>query len=70
MLLAIAALVALYVFIVYDRLIGLMWLARGLHLVLAVLVASAPGLLMGICFPIGIQLARRRSLAFVPWDWG
>lgn len=69
-LLGIAALVVVYVLLVYDRFIDLMWLSRGLRLLLSVTVVGAPALLMGMCFPIGIQIARRRSPVLVPWAWG
>lgn len=69
-LLGIAALVVVYVLVVYDRFIDLMSLSRGLRLLLSVTVVGAPALLMGMCFPIGIQIARRRSPVLVPWAWG
>lgn len=69
-LLGVAALVVLYVLVVYDQFIDLMWLSRYLRVLLAVVVVGVPGLLMGMCFPIGIQIARRRSPILVPWGWG
>ena len=69
-LLGISALIVLYVLLVYDRFIELMWLSRSLRLLLAVTVVGLPALLMGMCFPIGIQIARRRSPVLVPWGWG
>ncbi|MFQ5529082.1 MAG: hypothetical protein ACE5FP_01910 [Gemmatimonadota bacterium] len=31
---------------------------------------SAPAFLMGMCFPMGMQIARTFHPHLVPWDWG
>lgn len=69
-LVSVATLVAFYVLVVYDQFIDLMWLSRSLRVLLAVAVVGVPGFLMGMCFPIGIQIARRRNPILVPWGWG
>jgi spermidine synthase len=63
-------LLAVYVFVVYDLFISLMALAKTWRIVLAVAVLVPPGLLMGMMFPMGIQIARRAHEHLVPWGWG
>lgn len=63
-------LLAVYVFAVYDLFIGLMWLGKTWRIALAVAVLLPPGFLMGMMFPMGIQIARRAHERLVPWGWG
>jgi hypothetical protein len=40
------------------------------RIAVAVLLLFPPGLLMGMCFPLGLRLAAARSDRLTPWLWG
>jgi hypothetical protein len=67
---AIAVLAGFYTVAVYDPLIGWMALGRASRFALSVAIVAPSGFLMGMCFPLGIQLVRRFHQAFVAWGWG
>jgi spermidine synthase len=53
----------------YARLIDAMWLSLPARIAVAVLVIAPPAFLMGMCFPLGMSLARRADRRLVPWGW-
>jgi predicted membrane-bound spermidine synthase len=55
---------------VYDWLAAALWLALPWRIALTVALLSPPALLMGMCFPLGIELVRSRDARLVPWCWG
>jgi len=59
-----------YILFVYDSFTNLMWLHKPLRIVLAVAIIFPPGFLMGMCFPLGMQIVRRFHAHLVPWGWG
>jgi hypothetical protein len=69
-LLAIAALVLFYVFVAYDQLIDWMWLDKVARIAISVAMIAPAAFLMGMCFPMGIQIVRRFHESLVPWGWG
>ena len=66
----IVVLTLFYVLIIYDQFIGLMWLNKTSRILLAVVSIFPPAFLMGMCFPMGIQISRRFHEHLVPWGWG
>jgi len=54
----------------YDQFISLMWLDRFRRILLAVAVIFPMGFLLGMCFPMGIRIARAFHEHLVPWGWG
>jgi hypothetical protein len=66
---AITALLVAYA-AVYDVLIDYMWLGLWLRIAVAVALLLPAGFLMGMCFPLGMCLARRLDHRLVPWGWG
>jgi hypothetical protein len=66
----VVALLLLCALVLYDRFIDLMWLSMPVRVVLAVATIVPPGFLMGMCFPMGIQIARELHETLVPWGWG
>lgn len=69
-LIAIIVMIFIYVTMIYDMFIGLMWLTKAQRILLAVATIFPPAFLMGMCFPMGIQIARRFHEHLVPWSWG
>jgi hypothetical protein len=67
---AIIVLVLIYAIFVYDLFIGLMSISKPMRIVLAVLTIAPLGFLLGMCFPMGIQIAIRFNRTLVPWAWG
>jgi len=67
---AVAALVAVYALFLYDQFVAWMVLDRTVRILLAAGVMTPAGFLMGMCFPMGVQIARRFHAALVPWGWG
>ena len=66
---AAALLIALLAATVYDKLVSLMWLAFPARVALSVLLLAPVGLLLGMCFPLGIRLARCAHDHLIPWAW-
>ena len=56
--------------VLYDRFIEWMALPRLGRVSLVVAVMSPLGFLMGMCFPMGVQIVRRFHEGLVPWGWG
>ena len=66
----IVALVFFYAVVVYDQFIELMWLGKSGRILVSVVTIAPVGFLMGMCFPMGIQIVRRFHATLVPWGWG
>lgn len=66
---AIVALVGVIALAVYDRLTTLMWLSFPLRVLLSVALLLPIGLLLGMCFPLGIRWARQAHDHLIPWAW-
>lgn len=66
----ILVIVLFYVLFVYDSFTHLMWLEKPLRILTAVLIIFPPGFLMGMCFPMGMQIVRQFHEHLVPWGWG
>jgi hypothetical protein len=69
-LLGLSALLLFYALVVYDQFIDLMWLDNSARIALTVVAIAPAGFLMGMCFPMGIQIVRRLHASLVPWGWG
>jgi hypothetical protein len=54
---------------IYDRLTTLMWLEFPLRVLLSVALLLPIGLLLGMCFPLGIRWARQAHDHLIPWAW-
>jgi len=66
----ILVIVLFYILFVYNTFTSLMWLDKPLRILLAVLTIFPSGFLMGMCFPMGMQIVRRFHEHLVPWGWG
>lgn len=66
----ILVLLGFYTLVVYDQFIGLMALGKAARILLVIAVMMPVGFLMGMCFPMGVQIARRFHESLVPWGWG
>jgi len=62
--------IVLYVTLAHGMLIDLMSLSKPARITLAVVLLFPPGFLMGMCFPLGIRIARAVHPRLVPWGWG
>lgn len=69
-LITIGVLAGLYAVAVYDPLIRWMALGRTSRIAVSVAIVGPAGFLMGMCFPLGIQLVRHFHPSFVAWGWG
>lgn len=58
------------VLVAYDLFIDLMWLDKPQRFFIAVATIVPPGFLMGMCFPMGMQIVQRFHSHLVPWGWG
>ena len=56
--------------LLYDQFSRLMWLGKPIRILLAVSTIAPLGFLMGMCLPMGLQLARGFHDHLVPWGWG
>lgn len=65
-----SSLLIVFAFTAFDRLIALMWLPDAARIALAVAAVAMPGYLMGMCFPLGLPLARVLDERLVAWSWG
>jgi hypothetical protein len=54
----------------YAKLVDAMWLSLPVRIAVAAFVLAPPAFLMGMCFPLGMSLARRLDRRLVPWGWG
>lgn len=66
---AVVALVAVVATAIYDHLTTWMWLAFPLRVAVSVALLLPVGLLLGMCFPLGIRWARRAHDHLIPWAW-
>jgi hypothetical protein len=66
---AIAILVGLVAFTVYDQLANLMWLRFPSRVAVSIALLTPIGLLLGMCFPLGIRWARKAHDHLIPWAW-
>ncbi|TAK52156.1 MAG: hypothetical protein EPO25_14360 [Gammaproteobacteria bacterium] len=68
-LVAIVLLVAATTLAVYDQLSTLMWLGLPQRVLVSVALLLPIGLLLGMCFPLGIRWARQAHDHLIPWAW-
>jgi spermidine synthase len=66
----IVVLLFFYVVFIYDAFIDLMFLGKPTRVLLAIITIAPPGFLMGMCFPMGMRIARQFHPTLVPWGWG
>jgi len=69
LLAAVVLLVGLVATTIYDKLTGLMWLAFPSRVAVSIALLAPVGLLLGMCFPLGIRWARRAHDHLIPWAW-
>ena len=69
-LIGVAVAIILYLTFAHGALIDLMWLSKSARIALAVGLLFPAGFLMGMCFPLGIRIAREIHPRLVPWGWG
>jgi len=72
LLLILAAVVAVVVLVataIYGHLTTWMWLAFPLRVGVSIALLLPVGLLLGMCFPLGIRWARRAHDHLIPWAW-
>jgi spermidine synthase len=66
---AVVATVCVVAFTIYDRLAGLMWLEFPWRVAVSVAILVPIGLLLGMCFPLGVRWARESHDHLIPWGW-
>ena len=66
---SVVVLVGLMAFTIYDRLIDLMWLEFPFRVAVSIALLAPLGLLLGMCFPLGIRWARQAHDQLIPWAW-
>lgn len=69
LLAAVVLLVGLVATAIYDKLTSLMWLAFPSRVAVSIALLAPVGLLLGMCFPLGIRWARRAHDHLIPWAW-
>lgn len=69
-ILAIVALVAIYIVALPPIFYGLVHLPQPARIAIAVVLLIPLALVMGMPMPIGIRLAARESAELIPWAWG
>ncbi len=69
LLAAVVLLVGLVSISIYDRLTSLMWLEFPARVAVSIALLAPVGLLLGMCFPLGIRWARRAHDHLIPWAW-
>jgi hypothetical protein len=62
-------LVAFVAFFVFDRLADLMWLEFPHRVLMSVGLLAPIGLLLGMCFPMGVRWASQYHEHLIPWAW-
>lgn len=70
LLLALVALVCLYIIALPPIFYGLVGLAHELRIVIAVVLMAPLAMIMGMPMPIGIRILARNSPEIIPWAWG
>ena len=69
LLAGVVLLVGIVALSIYDRLTGLMWLEFPARVAVSIALLAPVGLLLGMCFPLGIRWARRAHDHLIPWAW-
>ncbi|HTM11028.1 MAG TPA: hypothetical protein VL754_21805 [Verrucomicrobiae bacterium] len=69
-LIAIAALTALYLIVLPPIFYNLVHWARPLRIAITVIMLAPLALLLGMPMPLGIRLLTRRMPEIIPWAWG
>jgi hypothetical protein len=69
LMVAVVLLIVVLAFGVYDRLASFMWLAFPYRVALSVGLLAPVGLLLGMCFPVGVRWARQYHDHLIPWAW-
>ena len=69
-LIALVALVLVYILVLPPIFYGLVHLAHPIRVVIAVILMAPLAIVMGMPMPIGIRLLARRAPEIIPWAWG
>jgi MFS family permease len=69
-LIALVALVFVYILVLPPIFYGLVHLAHPVRVVIAVVLMAPLAVVMGMPMPIGIKLLARRAPEIIPWAWG
>ncbi len=69
-LLLLVALVFIYIVTLPPIFYGLVGLARGIRILLAVVLMAPLAMVMGMPMPIGIRILARNAPEIIPWAWG
>jgi hypothetical protein len=69
LLAVVVLMVALVATAIYDKLTSLMWLEFPSRVAVSIALLAPVGLLLGMCFPLGIRWARRAHDHLIPWAW-
>ncbi len=59
-----------YALVIQDQFTSFMWLGKVARISATVISIAPLAFLMGMCFPMGIQIVRRFHATLVPWGWG
>ncbi len=70
LLLALVALVVVYILLLPPIFYGLVWLPLPARIVIAVILMAPLAIVMGMPMPIGIKLLAKRAPEIIPWAWG
>jgi predicted membrane-bound spermidine synthase len=70
LLVALVALVFIYILVLPPIFYGLVHLARPIRIVIAVVLMAPLAVLMGMPMPIGIRMLARNAPEIIPWAWG
>ena len=57
-------------FIIYDRLIGLMWLNNIHRILLCIAIIVPLGFMLGMCLPLGMRIIQKWDRRLIVWAWG
>lgn len=66
---AIVALIGVVATTIYDQFTHWMWMAFPYRVLVSLVLLAPIGLLLGMCFPLGIRWAQRAHEHLVPWAW-
>jgi hypothetical protein len=70
LLIALVALVCLYIVALPPIFYGLVGLAHAVRIVIAVVLMAPLAMMMGMPMPIGIRILARNAPELIPWAWG
>jgi len=70
LLIALVALVCLYIIVLPPIFYGLVGLAHEIRIIIAVVLMAPLAMTMGMPMPIGIRILARNAPEIVPWAWG